>query len=89
MLLYVGIPEEVTIPENFTCRGLQGVSNDILTCEKMKQTNTIQISDAFVSKDVQPEVVEFRIESLLNPATNLVTQSFNITTKTYDYYLID
>ena len=41
------------------------------------------------AKDVAPAVIELTIESLYNPGTNLITDSFEIVTRTYDGFEID
>lgn len=56
------------------------------SCENNR---TIVLTDAVTTKDVAPATIELRIEALFNPGTNLVTDSFEIVTRTYDGYIID
>lgn len=64
------------------------MDSDNITCS-LVNANQILIPSALNLKDVAPEKIQFRIESLINPTSNLVTGSFEIITTTYDGYLVD
>ena len=49
----------------------------------------IFISDAVVEKDEAPNEIRIQINSLQNPKTNIVTDSFQIKTINYEGYDID
>ena len=50
---------------------------------------TITVMDAFVLRDVMPDTVSLVIENLTNPEYNVVTESFRVKTRTWDWYDID
>ena len=81
----------VTIPQNWnkTCKGLVGVDKYNLTCEVDWYNYTITVMDAFVLRDVMPDTVSLVIENLTNPEYNVVTESFRVKTRTWDWYDID
>lgn len=54
-----------------------------------KNERTILLTDSVTEKDVAPATIELTIESLYNPGTNLITDSFEIETRTYDGFMMD
>jgi hypothetical protein len=69
MKIEIYISPYVTIPQdwNNTCKGLIGVDRNNLTCEVDWYNRTITITDAFVTRDVRPDVIKIVIEGLVNP----------------------
>ena len=91
MKIVVYVNQYVRIPQNWnkTCKGLVGVDKYNLTCEVDWYNYTITIVDAFVLRDVMPDTVSLVIENLTNPDYNVVTESFRVKTRTWDWYDID
>jgi hypothetical protein len=52
MRIYVGVPEEIKIPDPPICLGLNGTDKRNLTCEEFKNNNTIHIFDGFTTMDI-------------------------------------
>ena len=91
MKIVIGLDRRVTIPDNWnrTCRGIRGTDKSELACEVDWYNYTITLTDAVATKDVKPDVIEFVLEGLANPIYNVVTDSFTILTRTWDWYDID
>lgn len=87
------MPPEITIPEpeerNLTVRGIKGTDKAEITTEVFYANRSILLTDAVTAKDVAPATIEVTIESLYNPGTNLITESFAVETRTFDGYKID
>jgi hypothetical protein len=91
MKVVVGLDRRVVIPDNWnnTCTGVKGTDKIKLACEVDWFNYTITLTDAFASKELIPDTIEFVLENLVNPIYNIVTDSFTIKTRTWDYYPID
>lgn len=75
--------------QNITVRGVKGTDSAEITSFVFYENRSILLTDAVTAKDVAPAVIELSIESLYNPGTNIVTESFSVETRTYDGYKID
>ena len=71
------------------CRGVRGTDQAALECQTFYDNSSILITDAVTSKEVAPVQVELLLESLMNPDTNVVTESFKVETRTFDGYPMD
>ena len=52
MRMYVGVPAEVKVPDPPICFGLNGTDKRNLTCEHLKENNTLLIPDGFTTMDI-------------------------------------
>lgn len=91
--IWITVPPEITIPpadeRNVTVRGVKGTDAAEITSVVFYENSSILLTDAVTAKDVAPALIEVSIESLYNPGTNVVTESFAVETRTYDGYKID
>ena len=74
---------------NITIRGVKGTDSATITTFVFYENSSILLTDAVTAKDVAPAEIQVVIESLYNPGTNIITQSFEVETRTYDGYKID
>lgn len=52
MRMYIGIPEEIKIRDPPICIGLNGTDKRNLTCEHLKNNNSLMIVDGFTTMDI-------------------------------------
>ena len=92
--IWITVPPEIGIPSEedngpVKCRGVRGTDQAALECQTFYDNSSILITDAVTSKEVAPVQVELLLESLMNPDTNVVTESFKVETRTFDGYPMD
>jgi dUTPase len=60
----------------------------VLDCSANYENHTITIDNAFttIASDLKPEIISFEIENLTNPIHDVVTDSFRIMTRTWDFF---
>ena len=83
MKIMLILPNQIYFPDegNITCRGIKGTDKAELNCTMVRINETVKndyifISDAVVEKDVAPDEIRIQINSLQNPKSNIVTDSF-------------
>lgn len=87
MTVHIAVPASIGIPDKPVCRGLQGTDSTNLNCTRANRTITIH--DAWLKMTERPETIALVMNNLTNPAANVLTKSFQLTSKTHDGYLID
>ena len=89
MAFTLGLPDEINFGSQApTCSGITGNSGS-LSCDISRRKKTLFFDNVFTFYDANPGTIDINIDKLLNPSTNLVTQSFYIVTQTFDGYFMD
>lgn len=90
MKIVVKIPPEIqNVTGDIQCIGTDGTDKRNLTCLTTVLERAVRLTDAVAEQELNPDRIEFILTTLQNPATNILTSSFEIYTETYDGYLID
>jgi hypothetical protein len=93
MLIKVRFPYQITFKdpwnETIGCVGLNGTSHPNLTCTLDRGSNTVTVVDALSKIYIRPKKIIILFTNIINPVSNIITNSFDIETETADGYLID
>ena len=90
MVFTLFLPDEITFTEDDPqCFGVSGTDEDVLRCETQRSTRSLRFTNAMQFKQANPGALTILIENLMNPADNVITKSFGLTTETADGYAMD